>query len=1050
MRDSLRKWIADADTRSSIAAFKLKTPLQDLAYQDDRILDLYSSMVGALFDRIESREAESDLINGEQPGEEPVEPDPRDWPTLGNGLALVAEELDGRTRSDALFFAASAYYIGGLSASAYLTMRHAEPALWDVPAFRDCYDLLARGRDVPSERVAATVAALSRGDSDQISELSAAVALEAERALDLGPDEWISNVLLAALMDRFQRVNVRAVLPNGDDQRWTPLVTSFLDRRPAVWDFFPSQVEAINSGLLSSDETYSMQMPTGAGKTALTETLIFDHLTRRPDDVAVLLVPFRALARELRNSMGHRFNRMGFPARAVYGGTVPTPEETHELDSVRVLIATPEAMVGLLSNAPDLAFRISLLVCDEGHLLDSGGRGVGLELLLSRFLSRGELSPRMVFVSAVVPNIEEVNAWLGGTDRTVVRSDFRPADAEYAVLRTNGRPGLQRRLGLEMRAPAGTNLPTHTVPDFIASDDFRYFNAPTKRWRTYDFGSYKTQAIAAARKSLPLGTVAVFTRSKRGPQGVIGLTRELADQLATGLSMPRPDEFTTSADTLEAIGQYLSVEYGDDWVGTTALALGAVVHYGDIPQETREVLEELLVAGSVRIVLCTSTLAEGVNLPIRTLVLYSTQFQTDAGSFPMMAREIRNLVGRAGRAGSSTKGLVITANANQWDAIADVADGAPGEAVEGALLKVIERLTSTLQEQRGTLTNLSMEVRPELFSTIDAIDSTLIELLADDVGADEFARIAREAAAATYAARRAEPPVQAVLENVFTLRAGRLVELRDNDRLGWARGTGARVRLLDSIAESLLPSFDRWATVEDPRDPEMLDAFLQWAWRQAEFTDAVRDAYPSAELVGPQQLPPRSDLLEQLRLWLAGDTFADMAATTSTDVDRLLRIQAGALSYAFLTLMEQAVVVLERILSDGDEILIDLGTGGSATDGPADEAPQAGDGTIQVGDVDAVASGIAPAVLLLPDFIRYGVSTLTARNLMASGIRHRRAANALAQDAAFDAEENVLLPTIDVARIVVEQDRQRWVQTLGAFVYERTTRDLGITSPEPG
>lgn len=128
MRERLRNWIADADTRHSVTSFALPNSLPALTYQDGRLLDLYSSMVGELFDLLRADEV----------------PDQRDWPTLGNGLALVAAELRGRTQADAFFYSAAAYYLGGLSASAYLTMRRADPRYWDLDTFRACYDLLAR------------------------------------------------------------------------------------------------------------------------------------------------------------------------------------------------------------------------------------------------------------------------------------------------------------------------------------------------------------------------------------------------------------------------------------------------------------------------------------------------------------------------------------------------------------------------------------------------------------------------------------------------------------------------------------------------------------------------------------------------------------------------------------------------------------------------------------------------------------------------------------------------------------------------------------------
>jgi helicase len=996
MRERLRNWIADADTRHSVKSFALSNSLPALAYQDGRLLDLYSSLVGELFDLLRAVDV----------------PDRRDWASLGNGLALVGSQLRGRTQADAFFYSAASYYVGGWSASAYLTMKRANPRYWDVDTFRACYDLLARPPQVQSEIVAGLLAALEVGNPNQIDAARTLAGHAAVTALQVGPDEWVSARVLTALLGRFQRSNVRAVLPEGDSPRWTPLVRSLLERRPAVWDFFPSQIEAIEAGLLGTDRTYSLQMPTGAGKTALTETLIYDHLFDRPDEVAALLVPYRSLARELRTSLGTRLTQMGFATRTVYGGTVPTPEETQDLDSVRAVIATPEAMMGLLGSVPEFAERISLLVCDEGHLLDSEGRGVGLELLLARFRARAPSAPRMVFVSAVVPNIEEINAWLGGSDETVVRSDFRPAGAEYSVLRPRGGTGRELRLTLEMRTPEGTNLPTHGIPDFLSVSDFEYYNEPTKRNRTYKYDSYKTQAIAAARKSLRLGTVAVFTRPKRGTQGVIALAEELTDQLAVPLSLPTPAEFITDVDRLADIGAYLSTEYGEAWVGTTALAVGAVVHHGDIPQETRDAFEEILVAGNVRMVLCTSTLAEGVNLPIRTLVVYTTQIQTTEGVVvPMLAREIRNLVGRAGRAGSSTKGLVICVNSNQWDTIDQVAEGAPGEPVEGALLKDIGRLVRALALNNRALDNVILEGVSWLYPLVDGIDATLVELLRDDMGDDDFRRVAASLASSTYAWQRSEANERTALENVFVLRAERLGGLRTAGRVGWAAGTGVKVRLLDSIADSLAPAFDRWETVDDPADVELLRVLLAWAWRQPDFQAALRAAYPDKELVPPERLPDPADLLEQLRLWLTGSTFAQISTATTSDVNRLLRIHTGVLSYAFSTLVEQAVVVLDQLFAESE-------------------------------------LNLSPTIAMLPDYIRYGARSLSARNLMAEGVRHRRAANLLGADLAMGDPGNFFLTERDIARTLMQADPDRWRGDLGAFVYERTARDLGITLPQ--
>ena len=461
--------------------------------------------------------------------------------------------------------------------------------------------------------------------------------------------------LVERLLRRFSRTNIRAVLPDGWSDFWTPLVTSLISR--FAWEFFPSQIKAIERGMLDSPDTCSLQMPTGSGKTALCETLLYRHAGMTAETVAVLLVPYRSLASELRGSLVARLNAMGISARCAYGGTVPTGAEVQDLAEVRVMVATPEALSGILSAEPTFLRRLSLVICDEGHLLDSVGRGVSLELLLARMRAREGGAPRFVFVSAIVPNIEEINAWLGGKAESVMHSDYRPAIAEFAVLRPTG-SGVAQAVALEMH-PHEDERTRFNIPDFLRPEDLRWLNTATNRLNTYKLSTVKARAVAAARKALPMGAVAVFAANKRGDQGAIGVARELIAQMERGLNLPEPPSFADGAKAARVM-DYLEQEYGLNWVGTRALQAGAVLHHGDIPQEAREVVEALLRSGDILFAICTSTLAEGVNLPIRTLVLYSDVQRRRPSGPPenLRARDIKNLVGRAGRAGATTKGLV--------------------------------------------------------------------------------------------------------------------------------------------------------------------------------------------------------------------------------------------------------------------------------------------------------------------------------------------------------------------------------------------------------
>ena len=478
---------------------------------------------------------------------------------------------------------------------------------------------------------------------------------------------------------------------------------------------------------------------------------------------------------------------MNISARCAYGGTVPSGDEVRALDDTRVVVATPEALLGLFGADANFFRRVSLVICDEGHLLDGGARGVGLELLLARMRSREGGAPRFVFVSAIVPNIEEINAWLGGGADTVVRSDYRPALAEYAVLRGSG-SGAALTVSLEMH-PHEVPPTRFSVDAFLTRGDFQWINQDTGRRNTYPFTSMKTQAIASARKALAMGAVAVFAANKRGSQGAVGLAEELISQLSHALPMPVPADFV-SATKVDAAVKYLEAEYGATWVGTRALASGAVLHHGDIPQETREVIEALLRHGDVRLAICTNTLAEGVDLPIRTLILYSVQRRHKGGLLETSGPRYQEFGWSCRASGSYHQGPCYL---RERTAVASCRTGGPpdpGEPVHGALQSLVGRLREGLALQNITLTNAILDSTPELHTLRNGVDAALIDLTAEEIGEDALVAQAVLLADQTFASIQSDSVSKKLLHNVFELRARRVVGIRTAGRLGWIRETG--------------------------------------------------------------------------------------------------------------------------------------------------------------------------------------------------------------------------------------------------------------------
>lgn len=981
MKAELAAWLEDFNVLAHAEMLRLRQAPLEYLYLTDRVADLYTAVIGEYIALTRDGLA-----------------DPDDLHRIAESLTQLAPRLGPNARNDALFFSAAAYYQGGFPASAYITMRQASPSAWQDPAYRACHELVTRTRDGRSLEVETLIGAIRDGESPAIGDLARRFADDASAALRVGPEEWISRRLLAQLTSRLAEVNLRAVLPDGDAQVWDRLVRSFINRRPAVWEFFPSQVEAIRAGLLTRTDSFALQMPTGSGKTALTETLVYSHLLQHPTDTAVVLVPYRSLARELRRSMVRNIDRMGFPARALYGGTVPARDEMRELDELRLVVATPESLAGLLTASPEFFARISLVVVDEGHLLDSGARGVALELLLARMRRRPGSPPRFVFASAIVPNIEEINSWLGGSSETVVRSQFRPSVADYAVLRTRG-SGATQHVDMELWSTTTTGVNHRTLTDFLGPTEFRFINPETGRAKTFAFDSYKARAVATARKALELGGVALFAANKRGDQGVVGLAEELISQLASPLSLPVPLAFVSDSARLRHAADYLDREFGPTWIGARSLNSGAVVHHGDIPQEAREVLEELLGAGVVRFVICTNTLAEGVNFPIRTLVLYSVRRREFSGAVtPMLARDIKNLAGRTGRAGMSTRGLVICANANQWADLLPVVREDVGERVSGALFGLIRGLGRWLEEHGVPLSNELLEASPPLFSLVDGIDATLIELAVQQIPDAALADLARSLAAETFAAERAEPETRSLLGDVFALRATRVASARAAGRANWIRETGARLRVLDAVTSDLAIRSIPWFDIESPTDTRLVHGFVDWALTLPDVHAAVTEAF------GPEVSAGADRVKEMADAWLSGLRFRDLARVTRLSPDDALRIHGAVVGNSLVIAAEQGIGLLARLVEEDGRELPDT-------------------------------------VRAFPEFLRYGVPSFPAAAMIANGMRHRSAAVELASLESVAAA----WPDVDAMHSAARDAlsaQDYWEARLGHLVYERTAADI--------
>ncbi|WP_148294560.1 DEAD/DEAH box helicase, partial [Halarchaeum acidiphilum] len=206
-------------------------------------------------------------------------------------------------------------------------------------------------------------------------------------------------------------------------------VPEFADAFPFE-EFNRMQREAVPA-LTERDGNVVVAAPTGSGKTALAELAICRALAA--GGTALFIAPLRALTNEKEDEW-ERFEEMGYSVYVVTGERDLDPRRAERAD---VLVMTPEKADSATRkhDSPRYSFvtDVDVVVIDEVHLLDSEHRGSVLEVVVSRF--RRLCDPRIVALSATMPNVEDVAAWLDAPPECTFEfgDDYRPVDLHADV-----------------------------------------------------------------------------------------------------------------------------------------------------------------------------------------------------------------------------------------------------------------------------------------------------------------------------------------------------------------------------------------------------------------------------------------------------------------------------------------------------------------------------------------------------------------------------------------------------------------------------------------
>lgn len=500
---------------------------------------------------------------------------------------------------------------------------------------------------------------------------------------------WMARLLRLMLKD-YGNGSLWSVLPPffGPDgtehvDRYVKLL-AFLN--PPVVELWQSQTAALQIALNPQNKGGVINLRTSAGKTRVAELAILHTLRTDPSAKVLYLAPFRSLAFELERTFAKTLAPLGYTVSHLYGGSRFSGVDREMVNEGRITIATPEKAKAMLRAAPELFESVKLVVIDEGHLLGGNERNVRNEMFLEHLrLLAPQRGARMLLLSAVLPNAEDLAAWVGGGVDALVKSNWKPSAERFGTLRW-------KASGVSIEWLGGERC---FNPHFI-----EFKEVPKGKKGKRMFPESKPEAVAAtAARLAKLGPVLIFAGQA---QWVPSMLRGVL--LALGADAPVHQWPDTEWRLLEAV---CKEELGDDSLEIVAARLGVVSHSKKLPPQVRIALEKLMAKHPPKIIVATTTLGQGVNIGITSVIVATTFI---GAKLQISKRDFWNICGRAGRAFVDGEGKVlfaIDATRNAWNVRNDEAIAAESffdiahlDKVESGLLQVVQCL-DTLAGKAG-------------------------------------------------------------------------------------------------------------------------------------------------------------------------------------------------------------------------------------------------------------------------------------------------------------------------------------------------------------
>ncbi|KAF4098664.1 helicase POLQ-like isoform X1 [Onychostoma macrolepis] len=398
-------------------------------------------------------------------------------------------------------------------------------------------------------------------------------------------------------------------------------VKNLILRLKGIQDLYEWQKTCLSLDSVQQRRNLIYSLPTSGGKTLVAEILIFKELLCRKKD-ALLILPYISLVQEKVRGLSSFGIELDFMVEEYAGskGRFPPVKRRNKNSLYVTTIEKGHSLVNsLIEN--DRLDNIGLVVVDELHMVGDGSRGAILEMTLSKILYMSK-STQIIGMSATLGNVGDLQTFLKAENYT---NDFRPVELkEYVKIKDSIYEVDPRE---------------ETCFSFSRLLNFKYSSGMQKMDPDH--------IIALATEVIPQQSCLIFCATKKNCENLAGM---ICKYLNKEFLKHKEAEKATLLGELKSSGNGSLCP-----VLQKTVPFGLAYHHSGLTSDERKLVEEAYSSGVLCLLTCTSTLAAGINLPARRVILRSPYVATEF----LKRSRYKQMVGRAGRAGIDAMGESI-------------------------------------------------------------------------------------------------------------------------------------------------------------------------------------------------------------------------------------------------------------------------------------------------------------------------------------------------------------------------------------------------------